>query len=164
MSRPRPKLMKDLPEPLAVPAVPPDDDYVFAEQIGHLLRKAYHRHLAIFQSNACDPRMTSVQFVTLCALRDHGASTQAELIRATGIDQATIRGIIERLKARDLLSFVEDPHDRRKVIVDLTPAGHAAVEAMIPCAKSTSERTMGDLSPVERVALVHVLRKMIDEP
>src|SRR5882762_9192563 len=63
------------------PASPPDhgttssagpDGYVFSNQIGHLLRRAYQRHLAIFQQNASDPNLTSIQFVTLCALRDRG--------------------------------------------------------------------------------------------
>jgi DNA-binding MarR family transcriptional regulator len=141
-----------------------EESYDFSRQIGHLLRKAYHRHLAIFQDNACDPRMTSVQFATLCALRDHGASTQVELIRATGIDQATIRGIIDRLAARGFVSFLEDPNDGRKVIIDLTPAGAGAVAAMIPCAIVATEMTFGDLDAVERVALTQVLRKMIAAP
>ena len=41
--------------------------YQVTEQIGHLLRKAYQRHTAIFQQNACDAQLTSIQFVTLCA-------------------------------------------------------------------------------------------------
>ncbi len=44
--------------------------YDVTEQVGHLLRKAYQRHTAIFQQQACDPQLTSIQFVTLCALRD----------------------------------------------------------------------------------------------
>jgi MarR family transcriptional regulator, lower aerobic nicotinate degradation pathway regulator len=136
--------------------------YDFSEQIGHLLRKAYQRHLAIFQRLACDPQVTSVQFVTLCALRDHGASTQTDLIRATGIDQATIRGIIERLRKRGLISSSSDPSDRRKVIVQLTPEGEALLERMIPCAEMVSEVTMADLNPAERAALVFTLRKMIE--
>lgn len=55
--------------------------YDVTEQVGHLLRKAYQRHTAIFQQQACDPQLTSIQFVTLCALRDHGPSSQAELIK-----------------------------------------------------------------------------------
>src|SRR4051812_959331 len=42
--------------------------YVFTEQVGYLLRRAYQRHLAIFQANAGDPQITAVQFSTLCAL------------------------------------------------------------------------------------------------
>ena len=54
---------EDLPE-----APAPQNGYHVTEQVGHLLRKAYQRHLSIFQTNASDPDLTSVQFVTLCAL------------------------------------------------------------------------------------------------
>ncbi len=67
------------------------EPYRVTEQVGHLLRKAYQRHLAIFQDNATDPSLTSVQFVTLCALHDLGPVSQAELVKATAVDQATIR-------------------------------------------------------------------------
>lgn len=95
----------------------PDSSYVFSEQVGHLLRKAYQRHMAIFQQNVGDSQLTAVQFVTLCAIRDHGPSSLTELVKATAVDQATIRGIVERLKARDLITLEPDPQDRRKVVV-----------------------------------------------
>lgn len=137
-------------------------DYDFSEQVGHLLRRAYQRHLAIFQANAADPQLTSTQFVTLCALRDGGPSAQADLIRATGIDQATIRGIVDRLGRRGLVGFQSDPRDQRKVIVNLTPAGGALLDLMIPRALAISELTMGGLNPAERAAIMFALRKMID--
>ena len=136
--------------------------YDVTEQVGHLLRKAYQRHTAIFQQQACDPQLTSIQFVTLCALRDHGPSSQAELIKATAVDQATIRGIVERLKARELVQLSPDPGDRRKVIVELTESGAALLDAMIPCARQISELSMGSLNAGERVAILYLLRKMID--
>ena len=139
------------------------DDYVFSDQIGHLLRKAYQRHLAIFQRNACDPQLTAVQFVTLCAIRDNGPSSLTELVKATAVDQATIRGIVERLKARDLIEQTSDPHDRRKVINSLTDAGWRVLEDMVPCARTISELTMGSLNPAERLAITFVLRKMIEQ-
>ncbi|MNF74338.1 HTH-type transcriptional repressor NicR [compost metagenome] len=136
--------------------------YDVTEQIGHLLRKAYQRHTAIFQQNACDPQLTTIQFVTLCALRDHGPSSQTELVKATAVDQATIRGIVDRLKTRDLVELSPDPDDRRKVIVGLTDAGRAILDAMIPCARQISELTMGSLNAGERVAILFLLRKMIE--
>jgi len=136
--------------------------YDVTEQVGHLLRKAYQRHTAIFQQQACDPQLTSIQFVTLCALRDHGPSSQAELIKATAVDQATIRGIVDRLKARELVQLSPDPSDRRKVIVELTDNGAALLDEMIPCARQISELSMGSLNAGERVAILYLLRKMID--
>lgn len=142
-------------------AGPGKADYVFSDQIGHLLRRAYQRHLAIFQRNACDPQLTSVQFVTLCAIRDNGPSSLIELVKSTAIDQATIRGIVDRLKARGLIRQTSDAQDRRKVINCLTDEGRQLLEDMVPCAKRISELTMGQLNPAERLAVTHVLQKMI---
>ncbi|MBK5961649.1 MarR family transcriptional regulator [Rhodoplanes elegans] len=138
----------------------PPRPYDFREQIGHLLRRAYQRHVSIFQQNAADPQLTAVQFVTLCTLRERGPSSQSELVRATAVDQGTIRGIIERLTARRLVAIATDGDDRRKVIVHLTARGSAMIDRMVPSAHHITELTMGDLEPVERVALVHLLRKM----
>jgi DNA-binding MarR family transcriptional regulator len=148
-----------------VPDPIPDqnNDYTFSEQVGHLLRKAYQRHMAIFQQNVGDSQLTAVQFVTLCAVRDRGPSSLTELVKATAVDQATIRGIVERLKARDLITLEPDPEDRRKVIVGLSDSGRQRVQATVPHAAHITELTMSNLNPAERVAVLFLLRKMIGE-
>lgn len=78
------------------------------------------------------------------------------------MDQATIRGIVDRLKARELVQLSPDPSDRRKVIVELTDNGAALLDEMIPCARQISELSMGSLNAGERVAILYLLRKMID--
>ncbi|RLM06959.1 MarR family winged helix-turn-helix transcriptional regulator [Gibbsiella quercinecans] len=150
--------MTSLPDNAAGPSA-----YQYTEQVGHLLRKVYQRHQAIFQQNVGDAQLTAVQFITLCAVRDLGPSAQTDLVRVTAVDQATIRGIVERLKARGLVALNPDPYDRRKVIVALTEAGAALVEATVPHALRISELTMARLNPAERIALVYLLRKMLDD-
>lgn len=137
-------------------------DYVFSDQVGFLLRRAYQRHLAIFQEHTCDAQLTSVQFSTLCALQDAGPQSQGELVKATGVDQATIRGIIERLKARSLVALSKDFEDGRKVIVSLTSDGSDLLERMIPRAQEITELTFGALNPAERTALLFTLRRMLE--
>lgn len=137
--------------------------YDFSEQVGHLLRKAYQRHMAIFQQNIGNSQLTAVQFITLCAVRDHGPSSLSELIKATAVDQATIRGIVERLQARDLVTLKPAVQDKRKVIVSLTESGEQLVHETAPHALQVSELTMSRLNPAERVALLYVLRKMVDD-
>lgn len=137
--------------------------YEVTEQIGYLLRRAYQRHLAIFQANTAEVDVTSVQFTTLCAIRDGGPQAQGELVKATSIDQATIRGILDRLKQRQLVSLSKDPGDARKVIYSLTDRGRSILAAMIPTARQTSEETFGVLNAGERAALVFTLRRMIGE-
>lgn len=138
--------------------------YNVTEQVGHLLRRVYQRHLAIFQDHAFDPSITSVQFMTLCVLRDKGPSSQSELVRATAIDQGTIRGIIDRLTARGLISLSRDEQDGRKVIMALTPEADALLDNMVPSAQMISELTMGSLNAAERVALIYLLKRLLEEP
>lgn len=145
------------------PTQDPDAAYDFSEQVGHLLRKAYQRHMAIFQQNIGNSQLTAVQFITLCAVRDHGPSSLSELIKATAVDQATIRGIVERLQARDLVTLKPAEQDKRKVIVSLTETGMQLVHETAPHALQVSELTMSRLNPAERVALLYVLRKMVDD-
>ncbi|PIJ51898.1 MarR family transcriptional regulator [Erwinia sp. OLTSP20] len=137
--------------------------YDYTEQVGHLLRKVYQRHMAIFQQNVGDSQLTAVQFITLCALHDHGPSAQNDLVRFTAVDQATIRGVVERLKARGLVSLGPDPGDKRKVIVMLTAEGQTLTRQVTTNAVRISEMTYGPLNPAERIALVYLLRKMLDD-
>ena len=141
-----------------------EDRYVFSDQVGYLLRRAYQRHLAIFQANAGDPPLTAVQFSTLCALKDNGPQSQGELVKATSVDQGTIRGIIDRLKARGLITFSKDREDARKVIVSITADGQHVLERMVPHAREVTELTMKRLNAAERMALLHTLRLLVEDP
>jgi len=137
--------------------------YDFSEQVGHLLRRAYQRHVAIFQRVVPDSRLTGAQFCVLCALRDHGPVSMSKICRFTAIDQATVRGILERLKARDLVATSADAIDRRKVIVALKPAGDALLDDIMPAAQHISELTTAGLNPAEQLALLFLLRKLSDD-
>lgn len=134
--------------------------YDFSTQVGHLLRRAYQRHTMVFQQYIPDSQLTAAQFVVLCALKDHGGSSIADIVKATVIDQATVRGVIERLRARDLVAVEHDPTDRRKVVVQLTAEGAKMVQQMVPFGHTITEKTFGDLNPAERVALLYLLTKM----
>nr|WP_051180592.1 MarR family winged helix-turn-helix transcriptional regulator [Caballeronia insecticola] len=134
--------------------------YDVSEQIGHLLRKAYQRHLAIFSQTIGDPQLTAVQFAVLSASRRMGPSSMSDLGKATAIDGATVRGIIERLRGRALIELKTNLADRRKTTVELTDAGRDLVERATPAAQRVSELTMSDLNEVERVAALMLLRKL----
>ena len=138
-------------------------DYDVTEQIGHLLRRATQRHTAIFQNNIGDPQLTAIQFVTLCALYDRGPSSQIELVEATAVDQATIRGIITRLKARGLVQLSTSEDDKRKVIISLSTEGLALIQSIIPKAQRISQLTVERLNPAEQVAIIYLLKKMSDD-
>ncbi len=134
--------------------------YRFTDQIGHLLRRAYQRHVAIFQETVPDAQLTAAQFVVLCAVRDRGRCQVNEIVDATAIDEASVRGIVERLKWRQLVTATHEAGDARRMEVALTPAGASLVEQTVPIAEQITELTFGDLDPVERAKLVALLRKI----
>ena len=132
-------------------------NYDVTRQIGFLIRKAIQRHLAIFSDVIAPLGLTPAQFTTLCTLRDNGACSQAELVRATAVDQATIRGVVERLEGRGLIRLQKSSDDGRKVMMSLTAAGTGMLEAAIPYARRITEETLKNLNPAERFALEFLL-------
>ena len=135
--------------------------YDFHDQIGHLLRRAYQRHTAIFQAAIPDTDLTAAQFVTLCALKEVQSCSLNDIVKMTAIDQATIRGVVERLRARSLIEVLHDPDDGRKLLVRLSRSGLALIDRTIPFATEVTEQTYGSLNAGERVALIFLLRRML---
>jgi DNA-binding MarR family transcriptional regulator len=140
-------------------------DYDFSQQIGHLLRRAYQRHVAIFQQTVPESRLSAAQFVVLCSVRDSAAQSQApcevsDVVRRTAIDEASVRGIVERLKWRELLTAEHEPGDARHMRLALTDTGRALVESTIPFAQQITEQTFGDMASEDRIKLVALLRQM----
>lgn len=138
----------------------PAGEYKFTEQIGHLLRRAYQRHVAIFRETVPDSQLTAAQFVVLCAVGARESCEVHDIVRETAIDEPSVRGIVERLKWRKLLEVSHEPGDARQMQVTLTEAGKEMVERTVPFAQQISEYTFGDLSASERATLIDLLRKI----
>ena len=137
-----------------------ESKYDFTKQIGFLLRRAYQRHTAIFQQTVPETRLTAAQFVVLLTVRDRGPCEIPAIVAQTAIDDASLRGIIERLKWRKLLNAEHEPGDARKMVVSLTPEGREMLDQTVPFAQEITELTYGDLSAQERATLVALLHKM----
>lgn len=134
--------------------------YDFTRQIGFLLRRAYQRHVAIFQQTLPESQLTAAQFVVLLTARDQGPCEVPAVVQATAIDEASVRGIVERLKWRKLLHAEHEPGDARRMLVSLTPAGRDLLEQTVPFAQQITELTYGELDAQERATLVALLHKM----
>lgn len=139
------------------------ETYVFAEQPGHLLRKAYQRHTSIFQKLSIDPQITSVQLYAMCAIAEEGPCSLTKLGRATAVDPATTRGVVERLRERGYVALSADPQDKRRVKVSLTDEGAECVQRMIEPAQEITRQTLKGLTIAEQVALSYLLRKICEQ-
>jgi len=134
--------------------------YELSDQIGHLLRRAYQRHTAIFQRRISDLDVTAIQFAVLVAIRDGGILPLTRVGAATAIDPATLRGVISRLSERDLITSQHDEEDRRQRLVSLTPAGRDLVDRLLPDAMEITRETLSPLNPAEILAVGFLLKKL----
>jgi MarR family transcriptional regulator, lower aerobic nicotinate degradation pathway regulator len=136
----------------------PPDPYLLDRQVGFLLRRATQRHLAIFA--AAIPGLTPTQFAALAQLSASGPTSQNALGRATAMDAATIKGVIDRLRRKGYVASEASEGDRRRVLVSVTPEGRAAFAALLSAARSVTAETLAPLNEGEREAIVALLGRI----
>ena len=142
----------------SVEAELPPRDYRLHDQIGFVLRKAHQRHLAIFAAHIGG--LTPPQFAALAKLHDVGETSQNQLGSMIAMDAATVKGVIDRLKARGLVALTRHEIDRRRLLVRLTQEGREAVATLIPLARGITEETLAPLTAREAGTLLRLLAKI----
>lgn len=136
------------------------EDYVLEEQVGHLLRRAYQRHLALFQGMMGEDGPTSMQFAALFTLWKRGPLSQNLLGRLLAMDPPTVKGVVARLMARGLVVREKDASDARLLRVALTPAALAALPGWVERARAISAATLAPLPREDAARLTAILRRM----
>lgn len=136
-----------------------DKPYRLEEQIGFILRLAGQRHAAIFQDMAPND-LTPTQFAALARLAEFGNCSQNELGRRTAMDVATIKGVVDRLRAKGFVTAASDPDDKRRSTLSLSPDFVPSVPALLNTGHAISEATLAPLNAAERKTLLHLLSKI----
>ena len=136
-----------------------DGRYVLDEQVGFLIRVAMQRHTAIFMSRMVEA-LTQTQFAALAKLYEVGPCSQNHLGRLIYLDAATIKGVVDRLGARGLVTALNDPKDRRRRAVTLTSRGRAVTEAAIKVAAEITAETLAPLSAEEQRTAARLLKRL----
>jgi DNA-binding MarR family transcriptional regulator len=133
--------------------------YVLDEQVGFLLRVAMQHHTSIFTSRMIDG-LTQTQFAALAKLYEVGPCSQNHLGRLIYLDAATIKGVVDRISARGLVTALNDPKDRRRRAVALTDRGRQVTEAAMLVAAEITAATLTPLTEDEQRMVVKLLRKL----
>jgi DNA-binding MarR family transcriptional regulator len=103
-------------------------------------------------------------FDVLSALRRTGPPyqlTPGALLRATLVTSGTMTNRVDRLGAAGLVRRDPDPQDRRGVLVTLTPAGRARVDAALDDLVKHEQALLNGLSPADRATLAGLLRVLL---
>lgn len=135
------------------------DAYELSTQVGFNLRRANQRHVAIFTKHV--EGLTPTQFATLARLYECKALSQNRLGRLTAMDSATIKGVVERLRGKGLVTSRPDATDQRLRLVELTEQGRKLFEKAQLQALDARTETVAPLTSDEIAALETILAKLV---
>jgi len=95
-------------------------------------------------------------------LLKHEGVTQQELGDAMLMDNNTVVLLLNELEAAGVSVRRRDPGDRRRHIVEITPAGRRAIERAEKAQEGIEDELLGDLSTEERGTLTKLLNRVMD--
>lgn len=133
--------------------------YILDEQVGFLMRIAGQRHSVIFQQQV-PLDLTPPQFSVLIKVLELGSCSQNELGRRTAMDVATIKGVIDRLRTRKLVTVRSDLKDKRRFVVEPTEETKSYADLLKQAGLLISDLTLDPLTTKERDLFLKLLKKL----
>jgi DNA-binding MarR family transcriptional regulator len=100
-------------------------------------------------------------FVTLDYLREQGGTTQAQLGNTLHLDKNNCVILLNDLEEEGYVERRRDPTDRRRHLVEMTPAGVKALETAEVKLETLEDQVIGELSDAERATLQELLAKAL---
>ena len=96
-------------------------------------------------------------------LRQTGPITAGELAERTGLTTGAITGVIDRLEQAELARRVRDPHDRRRIVLELVPNAErerAILQLYQPLGQAI-QGLVAQYGPAERAMILDFLTSAI---
>ncbi|NOZ95096.1 MAG: winged helix-turn-helix transcriptional regulator [Acidobacteria bacterium] len=104
--------------------------------------------------------LTTTQLGVLEAVFHLGPMAQCELAAKQLKSPANLATVVDNLERRRLARRRRDPEDRRRSIVELTPAGERLIAEVFPRHAGAVTRELSVLSPSEQEQLASLCRKL----
>src|SRR5580692_5569021 len=134
--------------------------YRAQNSIGYLTKRAHALMLDVMEPLLEERGFSFVQYVILSWLRDGIAVNPRDICVQYRHDSGALTRVIDQLAERGLLERVRRDRDRRKVELQLTPAGREAIEGIIPLVVDKLNLALADFSSEEVQELLRLLIKL----
>lgn len=122
---------------------------------------ALHAHRLVSDALAEDG-VRKHHFTVLLSLDEQGASSQAALGRRLGIDCSDLHAVLNDLERDGFVARVRDEQDRRRNLVESTPAGAEVLARLDTRVKAAQDSLLEPLSAAERRALSRSLTRLAE--
>jgi DNA-binding MarR family transcriptional regulator len=104
--------------------------------------------------------LTPYHHAILVVLDEGSLATQGAIADRLGYDRGQLVGMLDELEEQGLVERRRDPNDRRRHIVQMTPAGKKALTRLRALAQRLEEDLFAPLDETERAQLHELLKRL----
>ena len=112
------------------------------------------------QQKKIDETMHGEAFVIMYISKRGGDVLPSEISNKMNITSARVAAALSSLENKGLITRTMDPNDRRKILVDLTPAGKELAESYEQKALDGAKRMLEMLGEQDALEFVRILGKL----
>jgi len=106
--------------------------------------------------------LTPYHHAILVALDEDAHETQRSIADALSYDRGQLVGLLDELEERGLIERRRDPDDRRRQIVEMTPAGKKALGRLRGLSRRLEDELLAPLDPGEQRKLHALLLRLAE--
>ncbi len=130
---------------------------------GHLVRRLWQVHSALFAAECGALDMTSVQYAAMRTLRYNPGIDATRLSELIAFDRSTIGDVIYRLEKKGLVQRTPSEEDRRIKILALSAEGMALLEQAEPAVQRVQAQLLSSLPRSKHDEFIGMLKKLTYE-
>jgi len=134
--------------------------YKAQSSIGYLVKRAHSLMLDVLEPVLEERGYSFVQYVILAWLREGLAVNPKDICAQYRHDSGAMTRVIDQLAERGLLERVRRDRDRRKVELQLTPAGFEAIQGLIPLVVEKLNLALVEFTTAEVQEFLRLLMKL----
>jgi DNA-binding MarR family transcriptional regulator len=128
--------------------------------VGYLTKRAHSMMLDLVEPLLERHGLTYAQYIILVLLRDSAAVNPRDICLKFRHDSGALTRVIDQLAERGLVGRLRSDVDRRRVDLQLNPAGRKTLEALLPSVMELLNLALEDFSAVEVQELTRLLTKL----
>jgi DNA-binding MarR family transcriptional regulator len=129
------------------------------QEVIHLLREMTGQSIVLSAAIARHAGLSPADLEVLGTIEQHGPLTAGQLAQRTGLSNAAVTGLIDRLERAGVAARRSDPADRRRVLVEVSDGARPIAERYAELERDAL-RVLGRRSPDELAAIAEFLREM----
>ena len=100
--------------------------------------------------------------LVLGILRDHGPMSPSALGERLIVTRATVTGLVDSLEQHGFVRRSANPTDRRSLVVQITPAGHAVLQELRTIVHRNEKAWLSGLSDPDLRSYIELLHQIQD--